>query len=302
VIAKLTERQLGILLGLIANSIWGGAALYWIQTKPVAPWDVLAHRGLWTLPAALLILIVAGRLRSALALLSNVKMMMAMAAAAALISVNWGTFLYAVTNGKATQASLGYFMLPLLTIVFGVLIFKEKLSRPQLIAVAMAVIAVGIQLVMLGTIPIIALALSGSFAAYGAIRKSVVADSLQGLFLESLFLAPVAATWILLNGGAGIGEHGLRVDFFLVASGLFTAMPLLTHVAASRMLPLSTLGLLSYLGPSLQLIVALTMLGETINGATLASFAVVWLGLLVIWIDNLKTLRRARRARKQLSQ
>ena len=99
-----------------------------------------------------------------------------------------------------------------------------------------------------------------------------------------------------------MGEHGLRVDFFLVASGLFTAMPLLTHVAASRMLPLSTLGLLSYLGPSLQLIVALTMLGETINGATLASFAVVWLGLLVIWIDNLKTLRRTRRARKQLSQ
>lgn len=301
-IAKLTERQLGILLGLIANSIWGGAALYWIQTKPVAPWDVLAHRGVWTLPAALLILIIAGRLRSAIALLNNVKMMMAMAAAAALISINWGTFLYAVTNGKATQASLGYFMLPLLTIVFGVVVFKEKLSRPQLIAVVMAVIAVAIQLVMLGTIPIIALALSGSFAAYGAIRKSVVADSLQGLFLESLFLAPVAATWILLNGGAGMGEHGLRVDFFLVASGLFTAMPLLTHVAASRMLPLSTLGLLSYLGPSLQLIVALTMLGETINGATLASFAVVWLGLLVIWIDNLKTLRRTRRARKQLSQ
>ena len=301
-IGKLTERQLGIAFGLIANSIWGGAALYWIQTKPVAPWDVLAHRGLWTLPAALLILIISGRLRGALALLGNLKMMAAMAAAAALVSINWGTLLYAVTTGKATQASLGYFMLPLLTIMVGVVFFNERLSRPQLIAVALAVIAVGIQLVMVGSLPIIALALSCSFAAYGAIRKTVIADSFQGLFLESLFLAPVAAIWIVLNDGAGLGEYGLRVDFFLIAAGLFTAMPLLTHVAAARMLPLSTLGVLSYLGPSLQLVVAQTMLGETIDGTTLASFIVVWLGLLVIWLDNLKTMRRARRARKKLNK
>ena len=301
-IAKLTDRQLGIGLGLIANGIWGGAALYWMQTKPVEPWDVLAHRGLWTLPVALLILIMFGRLRGALALLSNYKMMAAMAAAAALVSINWGTFLYAVTTGKATQASLGYFMLPLLTIMAGVVFFKERLSRPQLIAVVLAVIAVVIQLVMIGSLPIIALALSCSFAAYGAIRKTVIADSFEGLFLESLFLAPVAGVWIVLNDGAGLGQYGLRVDFFLVAAGLFTAMPLLTHVAASRMLPLSTLGLLSYLGPSLQLVVAQTMLGETIDGPTLASFIVVWLGLLVIWLDNLKTMRRAHRARKKLKQ
>ena len=297
-----SDRQRGIALALVANAVWGGAALYWIQTKPVAPIDVLAHRGLWTLPAVVLILLFMGRLRGALALLRDWKIMRLMALAAALISINWGTFLWAVTSGHATEASLGYFLLPLLQVVIGVLFFKEQLSGMQIFAVAMAVLGIGIKVVELGSLPVVALALSGSFAIYGAVRKFVRADSVQGLFLESPFLLPVAAAWVLWQDGAGFGRYGLRVDFVLVFSGLFTALPLLTSVAASRLLPLSTLGMLTYVGPSLQLVVALTFLGEHITGATAAAFATVWIGLLAVTADNLRKLHRMRRQRTSATE
>ncbi|MEE4204290.1 MAG: EamA family transporter RarD [Halieaceae bacterium] len=297
-----SERQRGIALALVANAIWGGAALYWIQTQPVAPIDVLAHRGLWTLPAVLLILLFMGRLRGALALIFDWKIMRLMALAAALISINWGTFLWAVTSGHATEASLGYFLLPLLQVVIGVLFFKEQLSGMQIFAVAMAVLGIGIKVFEVGSLPIVALALSLSFAIYGAVRKFVRADSVQGLFLESLFLLPVAATWVLWHDGAGFGRYGLRVDFVLVFSGLFTAMPLLTSVAASRLLPLSTMGMLTYIGPTLQLVVALTFLGEQITAATAAAFACVWIGLLVVTADNLRKLHRMRRQRTSATE
>lgn len=291
----LSDHQRGVVLALVANTIWGAAALYWIQTKPVAPVDVLAHRGLWTLPAVALILLLMGRLRGALALVRDWQIMRLMALAAVLISVNWGTFLWAVTTGRATEASLGYFLLPLLQVVIGVVFFKESLTRIQIFAVGAAVVGIGIKVVEVGHLPIVALALSGSFAVYGAVRKFVRADSVQGLFLESLFLLPVAAAWIVWRDGAGIGLYGFRVDFVLVFSGLFTAAPLLTSVAASRLLPLSTLGMLTYVGPSLQLVVALTFLNEEISLLTTMAFACVWLGLLVVSLDNLRRLRRMRR-------
>lgn len=300
--AALSDQQRGVGLALIANLIWGAAALYWIETKPVAPIDVLAHRGLWTLPAVLGILLLSGRLRGAVALLVDWQILRLMALAAALISVNWGTFLYAVTSGRATEASLGYFLLPLLQIVIGVLFFQERLSRIQVFAVAMAILGIGIKVVDLGHVPIVALALSSSFAIYAAVRKQVRADSLQGLFIESLFLAPVAALWIIWHDGAGMGLYGAKVDFVLAFSGLFTAAPLLTSVAASRLLPLSTMGMLTYVGPSLQLIVALTFLNEPMTTATGAAFACVWLGLIVVTADNLRKLQRVRRERRELAR
>jgi chloramphenicol-sensitive protein RarD len=169
----------------------------------------------------------------------------------------------------------------------------------QLFAVAMAVLGIGIKVVDLGHVPIVALSLSVSFAVYAAVRKFVRADSLQGLFMESLFLAPVAAAWIVWHEGAGFGSYGLKVDLVLVLSGLFTATPLLTSVAASRLLPLSTMGMLTYIGPTLQLMVALTLLGEALTPATAIAFACVWLGLIVVTVDNVRRLRQLRRERRR---
>ena len=163
------QRRLGIALALIANSVWGCAALYWVQTKPVAPLDVLAHRGVWTLPAVLIVLLVAGRFRSTMKLAGDFNTLKYTALAAALISVNWGVFLFAVTNGRATEASLGYFMLPILTAMAGVVVFRETPSRAQWLAMALAVLAVALQLVAVGTLPVISLTLSVSFALYSCL-------------------------------------------------------------------------------------------------------------------------------------
>lgn len=291
----LNDGQRGIVLGVTAHLIWGLAALYWIQTKPALPVDVLAHRGLWTLPAMTLILLVSGKFRHALKHLLNIRVMAVIALAACLISVNWVVFLYAVTNGKATQASFGYFLMPLMTILLGVVFFQERLTRAQIIAVVMGILGVLVQLVALGSIPLVSLLLSGSFVIYGAIRKRISVDSMEGLFLESLVIAPVALIWIVSSGGAGLGQFGWHTDIFLIGAGLFTAMPLLTHVAASRLLPLSTIGILSYIGPSLQLVVALTYLGETIDGTRLLAFVIVWIGLLMTGVENWRAARRVAR-------
>lgn len=294
-----SDYRLGIALSLIANAVWGGAAFYWMQTRPVAAIDVLGHRGVWTLPAVFFVLLLLGRVRATFVLLRDVKTLAWMALAAALISINWGTFLYAVTSGHATEASLGYFLLPILSVLLGILVFREIPSVPQRVALVMGLIAIGIQLIAVGGLPVISLGLALSFACYGAIRKRVKVDAIQGLFTESLFLFPAGLAWILSQDGAGLGEHGLRVDLFLIGAGAFTAIPLLTHVTASRLLPLSTVGLLSYIGPSLQLIVAQLFLGETISVLTLSAFVLVWLGLAFIVADNLRQFRRARRSRER---
>ena len=291
-----SSQRWGIFLSLVANSVWGAAALYWMETKPVAPIDVLAHRASWTLPAALLVLVVAGRLSSTLGFLKDWKVLRVMGLAAFLISINWGVFLYAVTTGRATEASLGYFLLPILTVLAGVMIFRERPSLPQRIAIGMATLGIVVQVAAEGGIPIVSLALAMSFALYSVIRKQVSVDAMQGLFLESLFLMPAGLAWLMLHQWSGLGQFGLKTDLFLLFAGAFTAIPLLTHITASRLLPLSTVGLLSYIGPTLQLLVAQTLLGESLSMMTLLSFIFVWCGLGFIIQDNIRSYRKIRKA------
>ena len=157
-----------------------------MQTKPVEAIDVMAHRGLWTLPVTLFIILCFRRLRETLALVSSVRFLGWVALAAFMLTINWGVYVFAVTNERATEASLGYFMLPLLTIALGVFVFGEKPKAVQILAICLAVAAVLVQLVSYGSLPWVSLTLALSFALYAAIRKQIEADSLQGLFLESL--------------------------------------------------------------------------------------------------------------------
>ena len=286
-----TEALRGIGLALIANLIWGLAALYWIQTKPVEPVDIMAHRGLWTLPVTLIIILAFGRLRETLALVSSVRFVAWVALAAFMLSINWGVYVFAVTNERATEASLGYFMLPLLTIALGVLVFGERPKKVQVLAICLAIAAVLVQLVSHGSLPWVSLTLALSFALYAAIRKQIEADSLQGLFLESLCMAPFAIVWLVLTDGAGLGVHGSRVDLFLLFGGVFTAAPLLTYVAAARVLSLSTIGLLTYVGPTLQLLVAVFILKEPATLTTALTFGLVWLGVIAVSFDAWRTSR-----------
>lgn len=286
-----TEGLRGIALALVANVIWGLAALYWVQTKPVEAVDVMAHRGLWTLPVTLVIILAYRRLRETLALISSVRFVFWVALGALMLTINWGVYVFAVTNERATEASLGYFMLPLLTIALGVLIFGERPKPVQILAIGLAIAAVLVQLVSYGSLPWVSLTLASSFALYAAIRKQIVADSLQGLFLESLCMAPFAIVWLILTDGAGLGLHGLRVDIFLLLSGVFTATPLLTYVAAARTLSLSAIGLLTYVGPTLQLLVAVFVLKEPATIITAMTFGLVWLGVIAVSWDAWRTSR-----------
>jgi chloramphenicol-sensitive protein RarD len=293
------QLRTGLTLAVVANIIWGVAALYWIETQPVAPVDVVAHRAVWSFPIALLMLVILGRVRETLELFKSMATLAWSVLATLLLSINWGVFVYAVTEGRATEASLGYCMLPLLTVMLGSLVFKETLGRAQRAAIVMAITAVVLQLVAYGSLPWISLVVSSSFAMYGAIRKNIRADTLQGLFLETLCMAPFALLWLWLTNGAGMGAHGIKVDLFLMLAGIYTTAPLLTYVAASRLLPLNVVGLTSYLGPTMQLLVAQTVLGETIDTVTLISFALVWVGVLLVSSQGIAGLwRRARRSRR----
>jgi chloramphenicol-sensitive protein RarD len=292
----------GILLALTANFIWGIAALYWIQTKPIGPVDVMAHRALWTLPVTFLIVAYFGRLGETLALMRALKFCFWIALAALMLTINWGVYVFAVTNERATEASLGYFMLPLLTIALGIFVFGERPKPVHVLAISLAVIAVLVQLFAYGSLPWVSLTLALSFALYGAIRKQINADSMQGLFLESLCMAPFAALWILTHDGSGMGEHGLKVDLFLLCAGAFTAAPLLTYVAATRVLPLSTIGLLTYVGPSIQLIVAIFVLMEPVTSVTIATFGLVWLGVVAVSIEAGYNARKSQKLRAKTAQ
>lgn len=290
------QLRYGLSLAIVANIIWGLAALFWIETKPVDAIDVVAHRAIWSLPIALMIVLLTGRLRSTWALMRVPSTFFWSLLAAALLSMNWGVFVYAVTVGRATEASLGYFMLPLLTIAVGRLVFHETLGTTQRLAIALAIFAVGIQLFSYGALPWISLVVSISFALYGVIRKKIAADTIQGLFIETLCMSPFALAWLWITGGGGVGIHGWRVDTFLLLAGVYTTAPLLTYIAAARLLPLSVVGYTSYLGPSLQLLVAQTVLGETIDVVTMMSFSFVWLGVLLVSGGGLVRMRRRGRA------
>ena len=280
------------MLALVANFIWGIAALYWLQTKPVDAFDVMAHRGLWTLPVTLIIVLLFGRLTATLRLLRSWRFTGWVTLSALMLSLNWGVYVFAVTNERATEASLGYFMLPLLTIALGVFVFGERPKPVQLLAIGLAISAVLLQLVAFGSLPWVSLTLALSFSLYAAIRKKIEADSLQGLFLESLCMAPFAVIWLIVNDGAGLGVHGTRVDVFLLLGGVFTAAPLLTYVAATRVLALSTIGLLTYVGPTLQLIVAIFVLREPATLITAVTFGLVWLGVIAVSYDAWRSSRK----------
>lgn len=292
-----TDAQRGTLLGILAYVIWGLAALFWVQTQPVDSRDLLAHRALWSVPFVMLCLLFAGhgRLRSTFLLFRNPRILGVMAAAAACGAINWGIFLWAVTNERATEASLGYFLLPLVNVVTGVVLFRESIDRPQQVGIAFAVAAVLVQLVFLGGLPWIGLGVALSFGLYGAIRKFASVESMEGLLLETLLMAPFALLWLWSRDGGGLGMYGLKVDIFLVAAGAFTAIPLMAYVAASRLMALSALGLVFYIGPTLQFLVAVFVFREPFACIQFIAFGLVWIGLAVVTGSALQRARNLRR-------
>ena len=295
---SLTDGQRGTLYGITANLIWGLAALYWIETEPVDARDLLAHRAFWSVPVVALCLLYLGRLVSTLALFRRPRVVGIMALAALCSGSNWLIFLWAVTNERATEASLGYFLLPLFNVIIGLTLFRERIGAAQTVGVLFAVVAVAVQVWHHGGLPLVALGLVISFGFYGAIRKAVPIEATEGLLMETMMMLPFALVWLVLRDWGGLGGHGLKVDLFLLGAGVYTVVPLIAYVAASRMLPLTALGLVFYIGPTAQLLVATLAFGEPFDAVQGIAFGLVWAGLFVVTVDGFRRARQLERLKR----
>jgi chloramphenicol-sensitive protein RarD len=292
------DRRAGLVAGVLAYGFWGLITLYWPLLEPAAPIEVLAHRIVWSLLVVGVLLGVAGRVGALRAL--DRRRVGLLALAAALIAVNWGTFIHAVTSEQVIETSLGYFINPLVTVALGVLVFGERLRRAQWAAFGLAALAVAILTVDHGAPPWIALVLAGTFALYGLVKKRAGVDAVESLAVETVVLVVPAVTYLTVLGATGAGTfttEGPGHVALLAGAGLATALPLLAFGAAAVRIPLSTLGLLQYLAPSLQFLLGVVVFAEPMPPVRLAGFALVWAALALFSADGLRQARAGRAAR-----
>lgn len=292
----------GIAFGLAAYGIWGFFPLYFHQLAAVPPLDVLSHRALWACLFVALLLVVTGGWGKVQALLRSPRHCGLLALAALLVGSNWLIFLWAVGQKQVIASSLGYFLTPLVNVLLGLLVLKERLSRYEWIAVGLALLALVHEVLVLGSLPWISLALAATFGTYGLVRKRVPVEALPGLWLETLamlaFCLPYAL-WQASQGhtvfafGAG-STVTLAEQAFLVGAGVLTAVPLLFFAAATRRLDLATVGMLMYINPTLQFLTAVVVFNEALQAARLFSFALIWLGLAFFSVGLWQKTRRPR--------
>lgn len=280
---NLSPRK-AVLFATAANLTWGFFPAYFRQFSGVDALEVLAHRALWSLVFVLVSVVALGKLGEALVLLKDARRMRWFAASGLLIAVNWGVFIWASGNGHILQSGLGYYMFPLVSAALGALVLKERLTMRQKGAFLLAGVGVGALMVSQGVMPWISLVLAFSFALYGFVRKQAPADSLMGLFAETLLLAPLGLAYMLWLGVSGnaVFLHGDGgIDALLLLSGVVTAVPLMLFAKAARNLRLATLGLLFYVNPTLQFLLAVFLFGESFTLGHGVAFACIWTALAV---------------------
>lgn len=293
----------GILYGIAAYGLWGLLPLYFLLLKPAAPIEIVANRVLWSLVFCALLVTVTRAWRPLLQIFRTPKTLGVLAVAAVLIAVNWLTYTYGVTSGHAIESSLGYFINPLVSVLLGVFVLKEKLRPLQWIAVGIGFIAVVELTIAYGQLPWIALVLAFSFGIYGFVKKRVGPNvsAISSLSVETAVLAPLAAVVMLVltfTGTATLGTEGGAHFWWMAASGVITAVPLLFFGASARRLPMTTIGLLQYFAPVLQFLIAVLFLGEHMGPERWIGFSIVWLALLLLTVDMLLSVQRNAGLRK----
>ncbi|MFE6361899.1 EamA family transporter RarD [Streptomyces sp. NPDC057806] len=279
--------------------MWGLFPLFFPLLKPAEPVEVLAHRMVWSLVAVALALLVLRRWRWAGELLRQPRRLALIAVASAVIAVNWGVYIWAVNNDRVVEASLGYFINPLVTIAMGVLLLKERLRPVQWAAVGIGFAAVLVLTIGYGRPPWISLVLAFSFATYGLVKKKVNLSGLESLAAETAiqFLPALAfLVWLSADGGSTFTSEGPGHAALLATTGLVTALPLVCFGAAAIRVPLSTLGLLQYLAPVFQFLLGILYFREAMPAERWAGFALVWLALTLLTADAWRSARRSARA------
>lgn len=291
-------RRLGVVSGLSAYLIWGLFPLYFPLLEPAGGIEIVAHRVLWSLVFVALLITVLRRWGHVRAAARDRRTLLVLSGASVLIAANWLLFVWGVNSGHVVETSLGYFINPLVSVLFGVMIFGERLRRLQWVAVGVAALAVLVLTVDYGRPPWIALGLATSFGLYGLMKKLVRVEAAPGLFLETVILAlPAAAVLGVLHAtGAGtFGNAGTGHALLLAASGIATAIPLLLFAAAAQRIPLSLVGLLQYVTPLMQLSIGVFVFDEPMPPARLTGFAIVWTALALLSVDSLRHARTGSR-------
>lgn len=287
----------GITLAMASFFMWGTFPLYWVNTIQVPAFEVLSHRGFWIVPV-LVAVIALKRLwpaiREALAP-ANLKWLLV---SAVLIAINWGVYVWAVAEQAVTEAALGYYLTPLLNVAMGMLIFGETLSRLKLVALGFAAVGVLSVALLVGEWPWFGLAVGFSFAAYSSARKMVKVESIVGLSVESFLLFPIWAVYLWIWGDAKWVTTE-PTALWLILGGAVTAIPLITHVAAARLIPLSLLGMLFFTVPTLQMLSGVLVLGEPFDTQRAIAFCFIWTAVAIFLYDE---YRRSRRSKVGLNQ
>lgn len=296
------NNRSGYINAVSAYVMWGFAPIFFKLLSDISPGEILIQRILWS-SIFLLLLVVAMRKSSQLiSICKQPKIIGKLMISASLLAVNWFLFIWAVNNDHLLDASLGYYINPLFNVLLGVIFFHERLRRNQLIAVGLALSGVLIQLITLGTLPIISLALASSFAFYGLIRKKMQIDSFIGLLIESLLMLPIAIVyWVFFveSSTSNMANNSVNLNIMIVLIGVVTTAPLLCFTAAAKRLNLSTLGFFQYMGPSIMFLLATFYYQEQIKTAELMTFVFIWTALALYSLDSWKTMKRAKNTERQ---
>lgn len=284
----------------MAYTLWGLLPMFFLLLAPAGPWEIVAMRILFSLIFCAILILVTRAWRAFALILRNPRVVVTMGLAGLLIYVNWQTYVIAVLTNHVVEASLGYFINPIVTILIGVVVLREKLRVWQWAAVGISAAAVAVLAIGYGSIPWLALILAFSFGIYGLIKKRVgpTVDAVSGLTLETLWLVPVAVVQLVIVGvstGLTFGTVSVWQTLAMVSTGVVTAVPLLLFAAAARRLPLVWIGFFQYLAPIMQFAIGVFVLGEAMPAERLTGFCLVWLALIVLSVDMIVATRRSRR-------
>lgn len=288
-----SERRRGLILAMAAFGFWGFFPIYFKAVRHVAPLDILAHRVVWSVPFLAVLLSTVGTWSGVRTAIRSKRRMGTLAVTAVLIAINWLTFIYGVTSGQILDTSLGYYINPLVNVVLGMAFLRERLTRPQAIAVVLAAAGTLWLTLSLGRLPWIALTVAVTFGFYGLLRKGVRVDSIGALFVETTLLFPVATgflAWLAWTGKGAFVAAGTSTTLLLASAGVLTALPLIWFAGAARRLPYSWVGLCQYLSPSITFLLGVFAYGEPFTRAHAVAFGCIWVALAIFSADIVRRM------------
>ena len=289
----MSKNKLGLLFGISAYVLWGAFPLYWPLLEPANPLEIVSHRAVWTLVFCFIVLATTKALKSTLATLKRPKIAAKLFLTSLLISINWLVYIWATNNGHVVEASLGYYINPLIIIGFGVILLKEKMRPLQWIAVAIASIGVLVLTIDYGRLPWVAFALAISWGSYGLIKKQLGLGALEGLAIETFISGFFYLGYLIYIGNQGTGQfgHHIGLTLLLMSAGAITAIPLLLFNGSATRLPFTTIGLLQYITPTLQFSVGVWIRHEDMPTARWIGFLIIWVALTTLGFDLVKSSR-----------